>query len=156
MCSSDLAEFADLAALELLASGPIAINAATYIGYLKGGIWGAVAATVGVCVSPFVLTTILYYFLQKYQHNRYVKAFMAAIVTASGAALLSAAVTLGQSIFIQGATLPEMLQGAPGIISWSGLVILAGGLVAGIRFKVNPIALVLGSGALGIAFSFFV
>ena len=39
------AEFADMAALDLLCSGPVAVNAATYIGYIKGGWLGALLAT---------------------------------------------------------------------------------------------------------------
>lgn len=138
-------EFADMTALELLASGPIAINAATFIGYLKAGILGSVVATAGVCVAPFVLTTIIYYFLRKYKDNRFVKAFLAAIVAASGGILLFTAVTLSRSVIIQNAS---------GVVSWSSLLIVAGCLIAGIRFKVNPVILVLASGVSGILFSF--
>ncbi|MEL7608685.1 MAG: chromate transporter [Bacillota bacterium] len=147
-------EFADMTALELLASGPIAINAATFIGYLKAGILGSVVATAGVCISPFVLTTILYYFLKKYKENRYVNAFMSAIIAASGGILLSTAATLGRSVLLQNATFAQIVQNASGIISWTGIIIVAGCLIAGIRFKVNPVILVLASGALGILFSF--
>lgn len=148
-------EFADMAALELLASGPIALNAATYIGYIKAGFSGALVATAGVCVAPIVLTTILYYFLQKFQHNRYMQAFIKAIVAGSAGLLLATAVTLGRNIFFHDATLAEVMQQPGTLISWSGLVIMAGCLIAGLRFRMNPIALVLGSGVLGVVLSFF-
>ncbi|MDL2327305.1 chromate transporter [Ruminococcaceae bacterium OttesenSCG-928-A11] len=148
-----VAEFADMTALELMASGPIAINAATYIGFLKAGILGAAVATAGVCVSPFVLTTILYFFLQKFKENRYVQAFMSAVVATSGGILLATAASLGHSILFGGASVVQIVHNPSGVVSWVGIVIVAGCLVAGIRFKVNSIILVLASGALGIFIS---
>ena len=38
----------DIVAIAESTPGPIAINAATFIGYRVGGFWGAMAATVGV------------------------------------------------------------------------------------------------------------
>ncbi|MBR2860625.1 MAG: chromate transporter, partial [Clostridia bacterium] len=35
--------------------GPIAINAATYIGYKNAGIIGSIMATLGVCIPSFVI-----------------------------------------------------------------------------------------------------
>ena len=154
MVGLTMAEFADMTALELMASGPIAINAATYIGFLKAGLPGATAATLGVCVSPFVLTSILYFFLQKFKESRYVQAFMSAVVAASGGILLATAASLGHNILFGGAPVAQISQNIPGATSWAGLIIVAGCLVAGIRFKANPIILVLASGGLGILFSF--
>ena len=36
--------------------GPIALNCATYVGYKRKGLAGAVAATVGIIVPSFVIT----------------------------------------------------------------------------------------------------
>lgn len=44
-------------------------------------------------------------------------------------------------------------QTLPGVISWTGMVIVAGGLVTGMRFKVNPVILAVASGAAGGLFS---
>ena len=38
-------EFADIVAISQMTPGPIAINAATFIGYRQGGILGSVACT---------------------------------------------------------------------------------------------------------------
>ncbi len=48
-------EFMDLAAIAESTPGPIAVNAATYIGYRQAGFFGAAAATVGLCVPSFVI-----------------------------------------------------------------------------------------------------
>lgn len=51
----DKEEFLDMAAIAESTPGPIAINAATYIGYKKAGFSGAVISTLGMCIPSFVI-----------------------------------------------------------------------------------------------------
>lgn len=53
-------QFSDLNALDLLAPGPIAVNSATYVGYITQGLSGAVLATIAVCISSFLFSHLLY------------------------------------------------------------------------------------------------
>ena len=48
-------EFLDVAAIAESTPGPIAINAATYIGYKNSGIIGSIIATLGICIPSFVI-----------------------------------------------------------------------------------------------------
>ena len=48
-------EFLDIAAIAESTPGPIAINAATYIGYKNAGIIGSIIATLGICIPSFVI-----------------------------------------------------------------------------------------------------
>lgn len=48
-------EFLDMVAIAESTPGPIAINAATYIGYKMYGFLGSLAATVAVCIPSFVI-----------------------------------------------------------------------------------------------------
>lgn len=48
-------EFLDLIVIAESTPGPIAVNAATYIGYKLSGITASVMATVGVCLPSFVI-----------------------------------------------------------------------------------------------------
>ena len=48
-------EFLDVAAIAESTPGPIAINAATYIGYKNFGIVGSIIATLGICIPSFVI-----------------------------------------------------------------------------------------------------
>ncbi|MFI3288759.1 MAG: chromate transporter [Rikenellaceae bacterium] len=48
-------QFADIIALSQMTPGPIAINSATYIGYIVGGFWGSVVATIAVCTPAMTL-----------------------------------------------------------------------------------------------------
>lgn len=55
--SSD--EFLDMAAIAESTPGPIAINAATYIGYKQYGFIGSIFATLGVCIPSFLVIFII-------------------------------------------------------------------------------------------------
>jgi chromate transporter len=48
-------EFVDIVAISESTPGPIAINAATFIGYRNSGFLGSVVATAGVCIPSFVI-----------------------------------------------------------------------------------------------------
>ena len=48
-------EFLDMVAIAESTPGPIAINAATYIGYKMIGVIGSLLATVAVCIPSFVI-----------------------------------------------------------------------------------------------------
>ena len=51
----DKDEFLDLAAIAESTPGPIAINAATFIGYKNAGMIGSMIATLGICIPSFVI-----------------------------------------------------------------------------------------------------
>lgn len=48
-------EFLNMAAIAESTPGPIAINAATYIGYKNAGVIGSIIATLGICIPSFVI-----------------------------------------------------------------------------------------------------
>ena len=55
----DSDEFMDLVAIAESTPGPIAINCATYIGYKREGVPGAIAATVGISLPSFVIIYLI-------------------------------------------------------------------------------------------------
>jgi chromate transporter len=55
----DKDEFLDMVAIAESTPGPIAINAATYIGYKTFGILGSLLATVAVCIPSFVIIYVI-------------------------------------------------------------------------------------------------
>lgn len=62
----DREEFLDMVAIAESTPGPIAINAATYIGYRLAGFWGSLAATVGVCIPSFVIIFVISLFFDAF------------------------------------------------------------------------------------------
>ena len=53
--------------------GPIAINAATFVGYRSGGFWGACVATLGVVLPSFLIITLISHALEAFQELRLVR-----------------------------------------------------------------------------------
>lgn len=55
----DKDEFLDMTAVAESTPGPIAVNMATFLGYKRGGVFGAAAATLGVCLPSFVIIFVI-------------------------------------------------------------------------------------------------
>lgn len=53
--------------------GPIAINAATFVGYRTAGFWGAFAATFGVVLPSFVIILAISFVLRQFQQLKAVQ-----------------------------------------------------------------------------------
>lgn len=63
----------DVIAIAESTPGPIAINAATFVGYKVDGIKGALAATLGVVLPSFVIISVIAAILQQFQDNKIVQ-----------------------------------------------------------------------------------
>lgn len=66
-------EFIDIIAIAESTPGPIAINMATYIGYKKGKILGAILSTIAVCLPSFLIIYIISLFFDKFLELTYVQ-----------------------------------------------------------------------------------
>ena len=62
------ADILDIVAIAESTPGPIAINAATFVGYQTKGFSGAVAATLGVVLPSFVTIFAVFHVLQAFQN----------------------------------------------------------------------------------------
>ena len=70
-------ELMEMTAIAESTPGPIAINLATYLGYKRGGFFGALFSTLGVVITPFTLMFVISLFLEKFLSFEAVKyAFM--------------------------------------------------------------------------------
>lgn len=132
-------EFSDIVAISQMTPGPIAINSATYIGYEVAGVWGAIVATVAVCLPALTLMMLITRFFLKLHDNIYVKSVVAGMKPVVVGMIISAALLL---IF------PHSAEGKSFIDGWSW-VIFAAVLIASAR-KVNPILLIVLSGVAGV------
>ena len=59
-------EMMDVTVIAASTPGPIAINCATYVGYKQSGIMGAIMATLGIVIPPFVIIYAISMFLQNF------------------------------------------------------------------------------------------
>lgn len=66
-------EFLDMVAIAESTPGPIAINAATYIGYKQLRFWGSLLATVAICLPSFVIIYTISLFFDAFLSFRLVE-----------------------------------------------------------------------------------
>lgn len=146
-------QLADLNALDMVIPGPIAINAATYVGYLHAGFWGSLAATLGIVTPSLIIVALVLRFITRYRQNHIMKGLLDGIKPAAVGLVAAAAMTIAAGVLINpGASLGGIFTDPLGTISIFLLVIFAATAVANIRFKVNPILLTLIAGVAGALF----
>jgi len=148
--SISAAQFADLNALDMIVPGPIAINAATYVGYLYAGFWGALAATIGVAAPSFIFVIIVMHFLNKYRESSIMNGALSGIKPAAVGLIAAAAMIIAAGVLVKpGMDTTTLLSDPLGTVSllMAGVFIVTA--IANIRFKVNPILLTVLAGILG-------
>lgn len=74
--------------------GPIAINCATYVGYKKGKLLGAVLATLGVALPSFVIIFVISMFLEGFLEITWIAHAFQGIKIAVGILILDAAIKM--------------------------------------------------------------
>ncbi len=148
-----LEQFADLTALDLIVPGPIAVNSATYIGYLGGGVPGAFAATLGVIIPSYIICLLALYSLDRFRENTLMQGVLSGVKPAAVGMVCAAVVTIGVEVLLQnGYTSADLLFAPLLAISPLAAVIFAATAVLNIRFKVSPILLTVCAGLLGALF----
>ncbi|MGI6262151.1 MAG: chromate transporter [Acutalibacteraceae bacterium] len=80
----------DIVAIAESTPGPIAINAATFVGYHTAGFWGAACATFGVVLPSFLIILLISLFLRQFESLRLVQYAFVGIRAAVLALVLSA------------------------------------------------------------------
>ena len=88
-------EFYDFIGICESTPGPIAVNMATYIGSVQGGILGSICATLGVVLPSFIIILLIAAILKNLTENKYFKGFIEgvkpvviALITSTGFTLL--------------------------------------------------------------------
>ena len=148
--SITIEQFSDLNALDMIVPGPIAVNAATYVGYLNSGFWGALSATIGVSVPSIIYVVLVMRFTEKYKSNTLMVGVLRGVKPAAVGLIAGAVLTIASGVLLQpGAQAAELFTNPLETISWLMIGIFAAVSVANIRFKVNPILLTLIAGVIG-------
>jgi chromate transporter len=93
-------EFIDILAVVEMTPGPVAINSATFLGYKVAGIWGSIAATVGVVLPSIVIILIIAHFLSKFRESPYVDYAFRGIRPVVLGLVASAALTVAKDAII--------------------------------------------------------
>ena len=90
------AEFADLVTIAEMTPGPIALNAATFVGMRMAGFPGAIVATLGCVIPSILIVSILSWLYARYKSGRVMQSVLGTLRPVVVALIASAAVTLIQ------------------------------------------------------------
>jgi chromate transporter len=123
----------DAVAIGQFTPGPV-LSAATFIGYILGGVPGAVVATIGIFLPSFFYIGLLAPVLFRLRQSVWIAAFLDSVNVCAVALMVGVTVRLGI----------DALRGWPAwLISLASLAIL-------LRWKISPAWIVLGGGIVGL------
>ncbi|MBN1623787.1 MAG: chromate transporter [Clostridia bacterium] len=142
-------EILDMIAISEMTPGPIGINMATYAGNKAAGILGGISATAGLVAPSVIIIIIIAHFYNKYRSNLYVNGIMTVVrpvvtgMIAAVCANLAVLTLFDVESFTSGGGLWSFFQPIP-------ILIAAVVFIAGYRFKVHPVLLIVSSAIAGI------
>lgn len=131
----DASTFTDIIAISQMTPGPIGINSATYIGYsVTESIWGAVVATIAVCLPSFIIILLIAFLYNQYKKNKWFEAALKGIRPVVIGLIASAA---------------TLLVTKDNFIDWKSWVIFIIAFAATQWGKLNPIYVIILAGVTG-------
>ena len=125
--------FSDVVAIAQVTPGPVALNAATLVGFRVSGLFGAIATSLSVVAFPMLALVLIMLLIRRTRIDE--KKMSDAIKVATVPLIATTLVSLGA---------------APGL-GWHVWVLAAASCALSLFTKVDPILMILGSGAVGAA-----
>lgn len=92
-------EFIDILAVSEMTPGPIAINAATFLGYKVSGVAGSIVSTIAVVLPAFIVMSLIFHFVFKFKSSPYMDWVFKGIRPVVLGLIAAAAVTVGKNAF---------------------------------------------------------
>jgi len=123
--------FADVVAIAQVTPGPVALNAATLVGFRVSGLLGAISASLSVVTFPMLVIALLMVLIRRTRLDE--KKMSDATKVATLPLIATTLVSLGA---------------APGL-GWHVWVLAAASCALSLFTKIDPILMILGSGAIG-------
>lgn len=162
-------EFSNLVALSQITPGPLAVNAATFIGFSFAGLGGALCATFGVALPSFLLIITVIKFLDKFNNNKSIDAAFKGIRPATVGLIASAALFVGQTALIKSeaseastsvdaeavtnaANITSALSDVLGSLDVIPCLIFVASFVLISKFKLSPVKIILLTAVVGAVF----
>lgn len=128
----DADDFAAAVAFGYLTPGPVLITA-TFIGYRAAGFWGALAATLGAFLMPWLLAAAAAHQLQRFLRRPWLRGFGRGAGAAVVGLLGVTALSLAQSSFT----------------SWPYAVIAGSALLLSLKTKLHPFLILVAGAVIG-------
>lgn len=138
-------EFTDLITIAEMTPGPIAVNAATFVGIRIAGIGGATAATFGCIFPALIIVSLLAFLYYRYKSLSLLQSILGALRPAVVALIASAGISILLHVLFGGQAIrADNLQ-------WADLVLFAAAFFVLRKFKWNPILVMSLCGVGGLA-----
>lgn len=141
-------EIANFVAISESTPGPFAVNISTYVGTETAGLPGAVCAAAGVVLPSFLVILLVAKMYVRFRDSKTVSGVMYGLRAAVVGLLLSALWGMLPTVFFH-----DTVPGLENVLKpefLCTLVIAAGSVTAALK-KVNPIKIIICSGAAGVA-----
>ena len=124
----------DAVAIGQFTPGPV-FTTATFIGYVLGGVWGAMLATVGIFLPSFIFVAAVNPLIPRLRQSPALGAVLDGVNAAALGLMAAVTLALGRAALVDGVTV---------LLALAAAVLL-------VRYKVNSTWLVLGGGAFALA-----
>lgn len=140
--------FTNLVTIAEMTPGPIAVNAATFVGTQMAGLPGAIIATIGCILPSCLFVTLLAYVYTKYRKLSLLQGTLASLRPAVVAMIAKAGLTILISAFFIGGIFSFALNN----ISIRMVLYFAVAIIMLRRFKLNPILVMVLCGVFEVVF----
>lgn len=134
--NSELLEFI---AISESTPGPFAVNISTFIGYKTSKFLGSISATIGIVLPSFIIILIIIKFLNKFNRNSAIEYILNNLRPIILALLIYSIINISLKIFFTNNK-----------INLREIILFLTLISLNLKFKLNPIKLILISGILGI------
>jgi chromate transporter len=126
-------QFVDAVAVAMITPGPVVITVA-FIGYLVAGVWGAVAAALGIFLPVYLVVVVLAPSYKRWAKNPQLNAFVRGVTAAATGAIAGAVVVLARRSVYDVPTVLICALSLAVLFRWKipEPVLIAGAAVAGL------------------------
>lgn len=121
--------------------GPFAVDSSAYIGYRVGGIFGAVLATVSLCLPSFIALVLITKYYVEFKANRYLQMLLGGVRPVVIGLLFSAAYIIGVQ--------PIIKNWQSLVLGIKVLLLITAGFWLQKATKINPVFFIIIFGVVG-------
>lgn len=136
-------EFTDLVTISQMTPGPIAINAATFVGIKIAGIPGAIFASLGCILPSCIIAACLAKLYMKYREMNALQSVLTSLRPAVVSLIASAGISILISTFWGSRASIALAE-----TDWTLVIIFAVSLFLLMRYKLNPILVMVLAGVI--------
>lgn len=141
----NLSDISNMVAVSESTPGPLGVNMATYVGFLKDGVIGSIIATIGLITPSIIISIIIAKMLVKFKNSKAVKDIFYGLRAASCGLIAVAGVGVAKIAFF-GEKLTDFF--------WQGAILAILLLIGTRKLKWHPITFIAISALVGIIFKF--